>query len=175
MIKQYKWTKARVYVYSDSVLCLGKMLGPEDAIKRWNDQVSTLKMCHTIRELQGLDGEPIDFEWKSFQGAAALDLLHEIQARSARKARHTWKFQWSNNLHVYVQRHCSWKARKWRFLRYYFKEDQRVRLQVQRWTLGILGTRRRKQVVSRKDNQSWWLLHKWCIISRTQDSQYSMG
>ena len=27
----------------DSVLCLGKMLGPEDAITRWNDQVSTLK------------------------------------------------------------------------------------------------------------------------------------
>ena len=52
-----KWTRASVYVYSDSVLCLGKMLGPEDAIKRWSDQVSTLKMCHTFRELQGLDGE----------------------------------------------------------------------------------------------------------------------
>ena len=75
-----EWTKAKVYVYSDSVLCMGKMLGPEDAIKRWNDQVSTLKMCHTFRELQGLDGEPIDFEWKIFPGATALDLLHEIQA-----------------------------------------------------------------------------------------------
>ena len=62
-----KWTKTRVYVYSDSVLCLGKMLSPEDAIKKWNDRVSTLKMCHTFRELQGLDGEPIDFEWKSSQ------------------------------------------------------------------------------------------------------------
>ena len=61
-----KWTKARVYVYSDSVLRLGKMYGPEDAVKRWTDQVSTLKMCHTFRELQGLDGEPIDFEWKIF-------------------------------------------------------------------------------------------------------------
>ena len=30
-----KWTKARAYVYSDSVLCTGKMHGPEDAIKRW--------------------------------------------------------------------------------------------------------------------------------------------
>ena len=75
-----KWTKARVYVYSDSVLCLGKMHGPEHAIKRWNDQVSTLKMCHTFRELQGLDGEPIDFEWKIFPGATALDILHEIHA-----------------------------------------------------------------------------------------------
>ena len=45
-----------------------KMHGPEDAIKRWNLQVSTLKMCHTFRELQRLDGgEPIDFQWKSSQ------------------------------------------------------------------------------------------------------------
>ena len=47
-----RWTKARVYVYSDSVFCLGKQHGPEDAIKSWNDQVSTLKMCPTFRELQ---------------------------------------------------------------------------------------------------------------------------
>ena len=49
-----KWTKARVYVYSDSVVYLGKMFSPEDAIKKLNDQVSTLKMCPTFRELQGL-------------------------------------------------------------------------------------------------------------------------
>ena len=29
-----RWTKARVYVYSDSVLCLGKQHGPEDPIER---------------------------------------------------------------------------------------------------------------------------------------------
>ena len=69
--------------------------------------------------------------------------------RSAGKARHTWQLQWSNNLHVHVQRHCSGKERKWRFLCYDVKEDQRVRLKIQRWTLDILGTRGRKQVVSR--------------------------
>ena len=37
-----KWTKARENVYSDSVLCWGRQHGPEDAVKRWNDQVSTL-------------------------------------------------------------------------------------------------------------------------------------
>ena len=75
-----KWTKSRVSVYSDSVLCLGKQHFPEDAMKRWNDQVSTLKMCHTFRELQGLDGDPIDFEWKNFPRAKALAILHKIQA-----------------------------------------------------------------------------------------------
>ena len=42
--------------------------------------MSTLKMCHALRELQGLDGEPIDFEWKNFPGGTALELLHKIQA-----------------------------------------------------------------------------------------------
>ena len=60
-----KWTRARVFVYSDSVLCLGKMHDPEDAIKKWIP----------LRELQGLDGEPIDFEWKIFLGATALNIL----------------------------------------------------------------------------------------------------
>ena len=59
---------------------LGKMHGPEEATKKWNDQVSTLKMCHNFRELQGLDGEPIDFGWKVFPGATALGILHKIQA-----------------------------------------------------------------------------------------------
>ena len=52
-----KWTKARVYVYSDSISCLGKQHGKEDAIRRCNGQVSTLKMYPTLRELQGLNGE----------------------------------------------------------------------------------------------------------------------
>ena len=47
---------------------------------QWNDQVSTLKMCYTFRELQGLDGDPFDFEWKIFPGAKAFDILHKIQA-----------------------------------------------------------------------------------------------
>ena len=59
---EIKWTKARVH-------------GPEDTIKRWNDQVSTLKMCHIFRELQGLNGE-----LEIFPGATALDILQEIQA-----------------------------------------------------------------------------------------------
>ena len=42
--------------------------------------MSTLKMCYTFRELQGLDGDPIDLEWKIFPGAKALDILDKIQA-----------------------------------------------------------------------------------------------
>ena len=47
-----EWTKARVYVYSDPVLCMYKTLDPEDAYKRRKGQVSTLQMFHPFRELQ---------------------------------------------------------------------------------------------------------------------------
>ena len=36
-------------------------------------------MLRTFRELQGIDAEPIDFEWKIFPGGTALDFLHIIQ------------------------------------------------------------------------------------------------
>ena len=59
---------------------LGEMRGPEDTITRLNDQVPILMMCHTFRELQGMDGKPIDFGWKIFPGATALDILDKIHA-----------------------------------------------------------------------------------------------
>ena len=59
---------------------LGTTARSEDAIRRWSDQVSTLKMCPTFRALQGLDGDPIDFEWTNFPGSKASDTFHKIQA-----------------------------------------------------------------------------------------------
>ena len=74
-----KWAKARVFGYSDSVFCLGGINTHDDAIRRWKDQVSTLKMCSIFGRLQGLDGEPIEFEWRISLGFSALKLLHTIQ------------------------------------------------------------------------------------------------
>ena len=76
-------------VYSDSVLCLGKQHGPEDAIRKWNDQVSTLKMCLAFRELQGLDGDPIDFEWKTFPWGQSMEYSPQNAIRPTRKEHHT--------------------------------------------------------------------------------------
>ena len=46
-----QWTKAKVRVYSDSVLCLGKMNGRRDAITRWEGQVEEFKMSPSYKEL----------------------------------------------------------------------------------------------------------------------------
>ena len=61
------------------MLCLGGLNAHDDAIRRWKDKVSTLQMYNTFRSLQGLDGEPIEFEWKIPPGFSALQLLHTIQ------------------------------------------------------------------------------------------------
>ena len=39
-------------------------------------------MCHTLREFQGLNGEPIDFEWK----------IHEIKQICMESTSHLKKF-----------------------------------------------------------------------------------
>ena len=43
-----KWAKAQVYVYQDSVSCFGGLNSPDDAIRRWEEQVSSLKMCSSF-------------------------------------------------------------------------------------------------------------------------------
>ena len=63
-----KWTKAKVHVYTDSVLCLGKMQELSGANKKWTDQHREFQRCNDYRELIGIDGEPIEFEWNIFPG-----------------------------------------------------------------------------------------------------------
>ena len=135
-------------VDSHSVLCLEKMLGPEDAIKRWNEQMSTLKMCHTFRELRGLDGEPIDFEWNVFPGATALDLLHEIQADLQGKNVTPEKISKIELIFMSMSNNIVPEEKKLKILVLLLRG--RSKRQNQRWPLGILGTQRRKQVVSRR-------------------------
>ena len=62
-----QWTKANVRVYSDSVLCLVKMLAQRDAITRWEGQVEEFKMSPFYKELMRIDGEAIEFEWNISQ------------------------------------------------------------------------------------------------------------
>ena len=78
-----KWTKAKVYVYSDSVLCLGKIHDPVEAVEHWKGQVTTFRMENSLSELLGLHGEPIEFEWKIPQ-----DSQH---CRFFTKSKATWK------------------------------------------------------------------------------------
>ena len=79
------WTKAKVRVYSDSVLFVGKMNDSKDAITRWEGQVEEFKMYPSYKELSGIDGEAIEFEWNIFPGLSSLQILQEIQQDLDRK------------------------------------------------------------------------------------------
>ena len=76
-----KWSSGqeKVLVYSDSVLCLGKVNDSTGAIERWEGQEEEFKMFASCTELTGIDGEPNEFEWNIFPGFASLQILQEIQ------------------------------------------------------------------------------------------------
>ena len=73
------WSKAKVRVYSDSVLWLGKMTDPTDANRRWEGQVEEFQPTDSYKELFGIDGEPIELEWNIFPGLSSLEILRKIQ------------------------------------------------------------------------------------------------
>ena len=80
-----KWTKTKVRVHSDSVICGGQMNESKEAIKRWEGQVEEFKMYPSYKELLGIDGEAIELELNIFPGFSSLQILQEIQGDMKRK------------------------------------------------------------------------------------------
>ena len=74
------WTKANVHFYSDPVLCLAKMQDHSEANQRWKNQLEEFRQSNSYRELFGIDGEPIEFEWNISQ-----DSLHWRSSRRSKK------------------------------------------------------------------------------------------
>ena len=74
-----QWTKAKVRVCSDSVLCLVKKWAQRGAITRWEGQGEEFKMYTSYGESLGIDGEAIEFEWNIFRALTSLQILQKIQ------------------------------------------------------------------------------------------------
>ena len=58
----------KVYVFSDSVLCLGKMNENAQFNIAWEDRLTWFKSSPEYRTLDKIDGEPMEFEWNIFPG-----------------------------------------------------------------------------------------------------------
>ena len=58
---------------------LRKINESRDAITGWDGQVEEFKMSPSYKELLGVDGEAIDFEWNVIPGFSTLQILQEIQ------------------------------------------------------------------------------------------------
>ena len=55
-----------VYVFSDSVLCLGKILETLQPNGAWEQRFGWLKSYQNYRNFDRIDGEPMEFEWECF-------------------------------------------------------------------------------------------------------------
>ena len=69
----------RVYVFSDSALCLGEVDENPQSNYAWEDRLTWFKSSPEYRTLDRIDGEPIEFEWNIFPGFTTLQLCHKVQ------------------------------------------------------------------------------------------------
>ena len=70
--------RAKVYVFSDSVLCLGRIHQNPDANEAWKKRVEGIITDKSYRDYDGINGEPPEFEWNIFQGFTTLQLCGKV-------------------------------------------------------------------------------------------------
>ena len=70
---------ANVYVFSDSVLCLGKMSENPQSNTVWENRLTWFKSSSQYRVLDRIDGEPMEFENNIFPGFTTLQLFYKVQ------------------------------------------------------------------------------------------------
>ena len=71
--------RTKVYVLSDSVLCLGKMIENPQSNDAWEERLGWFKSSSKYRNFDRIDGEPMEFEWNIFPGFNTLQLSEEVK------------------------------------------------------------------------------------------------
>ena len=105
--------RTKVYVFSDSVLCLGKIFENTQSNDAWEERLGWFKSSPVYRNFDRIDGEPMEFEWNLFPGFNTLQLSEEVQEFTVEIERETpEKFHRKNHIHVDVQRHLLWIMRQ---------------------------------------------------------------
>ena len=70
--------RAEVYVFSDSVLCLGKVHQHPESNEAWKKRIEWIITDKGYRDDDGINGEPTEFEWNIFPGFTMLQLCGKI-------------------------------------------------------------------------------------------------
>ena len=68
----------KVYVFSDSVLCLGKVLQHLECNEAWKNRVAGVRAERNYRDFEIVKGESTEFEWNIFPGFTSLQLCDKI-------------------------------------------------------------------------------------------------
>ena len=111
--KAYQYTNAKTYVFSDSVLRVGKM--GDDPIANWKNKIECYSKNNHFQDMNRIDGMPTEFEWKIFPGITTLQLCGKVTdllsrwgeapetftGRILRITAWTWSVQRQDHLHVH--------------------------------------------------------------------------
>ena len=68
----------KVYVFTDSVLCLGKVLQHLECNEAWKNRVTGVRAERNYRDFEDVKGESTEFEWNIFPGFTLLQLCDRI-------------------------------------------------------------------------------------------------
>ena len=68
----------KVYVFSDSVLCLGEVLQHPECNEAWKNRVAGVRAERNYRDFEIVSGESTEFEWNIFPGFTSLQLCDKI-------------------------------------------------------------------------------------------------
>ena len=70
--------RAKVYVFSDSVLCLGKVHSHPESNEDWKKRIGWIITDKSYRDFDGINGDPTEFEWNIFPGFTTLQLCEKV-------------------------------------------------------------------------------------------------
>ena len=70
--------RAKVYVFSDSVLCLGRVHQHPMSNEAWKERIGWIITDQSYRDYDGISGEPTEFEWNIFPGFTTLQLCSKV-------------------------------------------------------------------------------------------------
>ena len=70
--------RAKVYVFSDSVLCLGRVHPHPMSNEAWKERIGGIVTDKSCRDYDGINGEPTEFEWNIFPGFTTLQLCGKV-------------------------------------------------------------------------------------------------
>ena len=101
----------KVYVFSDSVLCLGKIQQNPESNEAWEQRLGWIKSSQRYRNFDRIDGEPTEVEWNIFPGFDTLQLCGKVKDLLSRLGENQ-KISQENSIHVDVQRHFLWNKRQ---------------------------------------------------------------
>ena len=93
--------RTKVNVFSDSVLCLGKIPQNPETKRSIEAKIRMDQSSQSYRNFHRIDGRPTAFEWNIFRGFNTLQFCEKVKVYS-RDWRNTRNFERKNTTHVDV-------------------------------------------------------------------------